>query len=124
MSWEDYPKSLVDSGKMSKALVGGHDGLVYAESEKFMTKDEIKNLLEVFDEGDVTKHVMIDKKKYYVIQITPRSIYAKGKEGDGFCMVKTTKTVLVGFYEKEKYSAGHCNFEVEKMADYLIENGC
>jgi hypothetical protein len=123
MSWEDYPKNLINTQKMSKALIGGHDGSIWAESGTFMTKIELKNLLDVFDEGDVTQHVVINQKKYYLIQLTSRSIYAKGKEGDGFCMVKTTQTVIVGYYEKDKHSAGHCNFEIEKMADFLIENG-
>jgi hypothetical protein len=71
MSWEDYPKSLVDSGKMSKALVGGHDGLVYAESEKFMTKDEIKNLLEVFTKKKNTPldTVILKLKKWQITSL-------------------------------------------------------
>jgi hypothetical protein len=32
--------------------------------------------------------------------MTEKNLFPKTFYGDGFCMVKTTKTVLVGFYEK------------------------
>jgi len=55
------------------------------------------------------------------IRADNRSIYGK-KGASGYCAVKTNQCVLVGVYN-ESIQPGQCANTVEKLADYLIENG-
>jgi profilin len=50
-----------------------------------------------------------------------RSIYGK-KGATGVVLVKTTQCILFGYYN-EKQQPGNAAVAVEKLADYLIENG-
>jgi len=50
-----------------------------------------------------------------------RSIYGK-KGAGGVVVVKTNQAVLIGLYN-ENIQPGQCANAVEKLADYLIENG-
>jgi profilin len=55
------------------------------------------------------------------IQSDGRSIY--GKSGNtGVVLVKTGQTILIGVYD-ERMQPGNAAATVEKLADYLIDNG-
>ncbi|EFA78874.1 hypothetical protein PPL_08342 [Heterostelium album PN500] len=57
----------------------------------------------------------------YVLKSDPRSIYGKQGTGGVVC-VKTGKTVIIGVYN-EKLQPGAAASVVEKLADYLIDQG-
>ena len=59
--------------------------------------------------------------KYLTLKADDRSIYGK-KGAAGIITVKTSQAVLVGVY-KEGTQPGSAANAVEKLADYLIENG-
>jgi len=59
--------------------------------------------------------------KYLALKADSRSIY--GKKGTaGVCTVKTGQCLIVGVYG-EGIQPGSAANSVEKLADYLIENG-
>lgn len=76
-----------------------------------------KNHQEAFSNG-----VNVSGYRYITIKAEPRSVYGKRGTG-GFCAVKTGQTILVGVYNENTQPGNAANI-VEKLADYLIENGC
>lgn len=65
--------------------------------------------------------LMLEGQKYMVLRADDPSIYVR-KGSDGACISKTNQCILIGWYG-EKVQAGQCNQAVEKLADYLRENG-
>jgi len=65
--------------------------------------------------------ITIDGVKYLGIKADARSLY--GKKGTaGVVVVKTGQAILIGVYN-ETAQPGNATNTVEKLADYLIENG-
>jgi profilin len=126
MSWQDYvTTNLVGTGFVAKGAIYGLDGNHWAISPGLNIKpDEIKKAIAGFSNGcsDLRANgLYFSGEKYLVIKGDDRSIYAK-KGNTGVAMVKTGQAVLVGFYG-DKTQPGQCNNTVEKLADYLIEQG-
>ncbi|CAL5359193.1 unnamed protein product [Camellia sinensis] len=60
--------------------------------------------------------------KYMVIQGEPGAVI-RGKKGPGGVTVKmTSQALIIGIYD-EPMTPGQCNMIVEKLGDYLIEQG-
>ena len=60
--------------------------------------------------------------KYMVIQGEPGAVI-RGKKGPGGVTVKKTGAALIiGIYD-EPMTPGQCNMVVERLGDYLIEQG-
>jgi profilin len=57
----------------------------------------------------------------FLIQGDERSIYGK-KGATGVVIVKTPQTILIGVYNENMQPRNAAN-TVEKLADYLIDNG-
>jgi len=125
MSWQTYVDSnLIGSGFISKASILGLDGSTWATSSGFsITADEGKKLAGAFKDPNVLRAngLFAAGEKYLVIKADDRSIYGK-KGAGGVAAVKTTQGILVGVY-KEGVQPGQATTTVEKLADYLIDNG-
>jgi len=124
-SWQAYvDKNLVGSGQLIKAAIHGHNSSKWATSVGLEIKtDEMNKIIAGFKDptGLRANGIFIAGSKYFALRADDRSIY--GKLGSGGCIcVKTTKAVLIGIYG-EKAQPGQAANVVEKLADYLIEQG-
>lgn len=60
--------------------------------------------------------------KYMVIQGEPGYVI-RGKKGTGgICVKKTGQALIFGLYD-EPVNPGQCNMVVEKLGDYLVDQG-
>jgi len=122
MSWQGYIDQLTSSGNIAQAAIVGNDGSTWATSPGFSVSEgaglvnNFKNPGGVFATGVTAGGV-----KYLTIKADERSIYGKKGTG-GVITVKTGQAVLVGVY-KEGTQPGAAANTVEKLADYLVENG-
>jgi len=125
MSWQTYVDSnLVGSKALVKAAILGHDGSKWAASTGFnVSGDEGKKLFSAFKDPSAIRAsgVYAAGTKYLALKADDRSIYAKQGSG-GLVAVKTGKSILVGVYN-ETAQPGQAANVVEKLADYLIEQG-
>jgi len=125
MSWQDYvTNNLVGTGFITQGAIYGLDGNHWAISPGFNPKPaEVKELIKGFrDISDLRgKGLFLNGEKYLVLRGDDRSIYAK-KGTSGAVAVKTGQSVLLGLYN-DKIQPGQASNAVEKLADYLIEQG-
>ena len=125
MSWQTYVDSnLVGSKSVSKAAIFGHDGSKWAASAGFnVTADEAKKLFAGFKDANTVRAngVFLSGVKYLTLRADDRSIYGKKGAAGAIC-VKTGKAILIGVYD-ENTQPGQAANVVEKLADYLIEQG-
>jgi len=125
MSWQDYiDKQLLASKCVTRAVIAGQDGNVWAKSDGFeVSKDEITRLVSGFDNQDVLagSGVTLAGQRYIYLSGTERVVRAKlGKVGV-HCM-KTTQAVVVALYE-DPIQPQQAASVVEKLGDYLMSNG-
>ena len=66
--------------------------------------------------------VVVGGVKHLAIRADSRSIYGKKGSG-GVVLVKTGQCILIGKYD-DTIQPGQATTVVEKLGDYLIENGC
>ncbi|KAL6568206.1 hypothetical protein OROHE_003890 [Orobanche hederae] len=136
-----------DGATLTDAAIIGHDGSVWAQSSSF-PKDrtlldpvnhfwanyitgsvkfkagEFENIVKDFEEpGSLAPTGLhLEGVKYMVIQGEPNAVI-RGKKGSGGITIKKTGQALIfGIYE-EPVTPGQCNMLVEKLGDYLIEQG-
>eukprot|EP01117_Protostelium_nocturnum_P020532 TRINITY_DN9283_c1_g1_i1.p2 TRINITY_DN9283_c1_g1~~TRINITY_DN9283_c1_g1_i1.p2 ORF type:complete len:127 (-),score=45.87 TRINITY_DN9283_c1_g1_i1:137-517(-) len=125
MSWQTYvDTNLVGSGAVSQAAIFGHDGSKWAASAGFnVTAQEAKNLAAGYKDASSLRAngIHLSGVKYLTLRADDRSIYGK-KGAAGVITVKTGKAVLIGVYN-ENTQPGQAASVVEKLADYLIEQG-
>ncbi|PIN10043.1 Profilin [Handroanthus impetiginosus] len=133
MSWQTYVDDHlmcdIDGQpglRLSAAAILGHDGVVWAQSSTFpqLSQAEIKGILTDFDEPGhlAPTGLFFGGTKYMVIQGEPGAVI-RGKKGSGGITIKKTGQALVfGVYE-EPVTPGQCNMVVERLADYLIDQG-
>ena len=125
MSWQAYvDNNLVGSKAVAKAAILGHDGNKWAATAGFnVTPDEGKKLFAAFKDatGIRASGLFIAGVKFLTLRADERSIYGKQGAGGVIC-VKTGKSILVGVYD-DKSQPGQAANVVEKLADYLIEQG-
>ncbi|GKV36601.1 hypothetical protein SLE2022_309890 [Rubroshorea leprosula] len=132
MSWQTY----VDEHLMcdieglghhlTAAAIIGQDGNVWAQSSAFpqLKPEEIKAIMKDFDEPGSLAPIglHLGGTKYMVIQGESGAVI-RGKKGTGGVTVKKTAQALVfGIYE-DPVTPGQCNMVVEKLGDYLYEQG-
>ncbi|NBH76571.1 hypothetical protein D3Z29_12025, partial [Rodentibacter pneumotropicus] len=104
----------------------GHDGSVWAQSSNFPTvkPEEVTGIMNDFENpGSLAPTgLYIGGTKYMVIQGEPNAVI-RGKKGSGGATIKkTTCALIIGIYD-EPMTPGQCNMVVEKIGDYLIEQG-
>ncbi|KAK9895434.1 Profilin/allergen [Cystobasidium minutum MCA 4210] len=126
MSWDAYVSDhLVGSGKLSEAAIIGLDGGVWAISPGLqITPEQEAALVKAYKQGpdDLQAHgIHIGKEKYMFLRPVEDSFYGK-KGGDGICVTKSGKAILVGEY-KEPIMPADANKVVEDMAAYLVSVG-
>ncbi|KAB2072581.1 hypothetical protein ES319_A07G026200v1 [Gossypium barbadense] len=132
MSWQQY----VDEHLMcdidgqpihlTAATIIGHDGNVWAQSSTFppFTPEEISAIMNDFAEpGSLAPTgLFLGGVKYMVIQGEPGAVI-RGKKGAGGATVKkTNQALIIGIYD-EPVTPGQCNMIVERLGDYLIDQG-
>ncbi|KAH9618966.1 hypothetical protein KSS87_020302 [Heliosperma pusillum] len=130
MSWQGYVDDHlmcdVEGHTLTSAAIYGLDGSLWAKSEKFpeLKSEEITAVLEDFiTPGHLAPTGLhLGGSKYMVIQGEPGAVI-RGKKGPGgACIKKTGQCVLFGIYD-EPMNPGQCNLVVERLGDYLIDNG-
>ncbi|XP_057799877.1 profilin [Salvia miltiorrhiza] len=130
MSWQSYVDDHlmceIDGNHLTSAAIIGHDGVVWAQSANFpqFKVEEIVGIMEDFDEPGklAPTGLHIGGTKYMVIQGEPGAVIRGKKGAGGITVKKTTLALLVGIYD-EPMTPGQCNVVVERIGDYLIEQG-
>ncbi|KAJ6803059.1 profilin [Iris pallida] len=130
MSWQAYVDEHlmceIDGQHLTAAAILGHDGSIWAQSENFpqVKPEEIAAIMKDFDEpGSLAPTgLYLGSTKYMVIQGEPGAVI-RGKKGSGGVTIKkTVMSLIVGLYD-EPMTPGQCNMIVEKLGDYLCEQG-
>ncbi|KAL0463848.1 UNVERIFIED_CONTAM: Profilin-1 [Sesamum latifolium] len=129
MSWQSYVDDHlmcdVEGVRLHAAAILGLDGSVWAKSAAFpqFKPEEIANIVKDFDEPGflAPNGLFLAGAKYMVIQGEPGAV-VRGKKGSGGITKKTGQALIFGIYE-EPMTPGQCNMVVEKMGDYLIDQG-
>ncbi|CAN1836839.1 unnamed protein product [Linum perenne] len=130
MSWQTYVDEHlmcdIEGNHLASAAIIGHDGSVWAQSANFpqCKPDEIAAMMKDFDEPGTLAPtgLHLAGTKYMVIQGEAGAVI-RGKKGAGGVTVKKTGQALVfGLYE-EPVTPGQCNMVVERLGDYLVDQG-
>ena len=116
----------VEGHHLAAAAIMGHDGAIWAQSSNFpqMKQDEINGILTDFNEPGHLAPIGLHMAgaKYMVIQGEPGAVI-RGKKGSGGITIKKTgQALVIGVYE-EPVTPSQCNMVVERLADYLIDQG-
>ncbi|KAJ3534650.1 hypothetical protein NMY22_g6830 [Coprinellus aureogranulatus] len=126
MSWQAYvDTNLVGSGKVTRAVILGQQGGVWASTPGFdLSPEEQKAIINAFksDPSAVqASGLRLAGNKFFTLQANDRSIYLK-KQADGAVIVKTKQAILVAEYQAP-LQAPETTPVVEALADYLISVG-
>ncbi|KAJ0977432.1 hypothetical protein J5N97_012906 [Dioscorea zingiberensis] len=130
MSWQTYVDDHlmceIDGQHLTAAAILGTDGSVWAQSDTFppIKPEEITGITNDFNEPGylAPTGLFLGGTKYMVIQGEPGAVI-RGKKGSGGVTVKKTNMALIiGIYD-EPMTAGQCNMVVERLGDYLVEQG-
>ncbi|CAN6721454.1 unnamed protein product [Malus baccata var. baccata] len=121
MSWQQYVDDHlmcdIDGNRLTAAAILGQDGSVWAQSATFpaFKPEEIAAILKDFDQPGTLAPtgLFLGGTKYMVIQ---------GESGAVIRGKKTSQALLIGIYD-EPVTPGQCNIVVERLGDYLIEQG-
>ncbi|CAM0912807.1 unnamed protein product [Alopecurus aequalis] len=131
MSWQSYVDDHlmceIDGQHLTAAAIVGHDGSIWAQSPDFpqFKPQEIEGIIKDFDEPGhlAPTGLYLGGVKYMVIQGEP-TVVIRGKKGTGGITIKKTGLAFIfGIYD-EPMTPGQCNMIVERLGDYLIEQGC
>ncbi|GMN40028.1 hypothetical protein TIFTF001_009252 [Ficus carica] len=130
MSWQAYVDEHllceIDGNRLTAAAILGQDGSVWAQSANFsqFKPEEIVAINKDFEEPGTLAPtgLFLGGTKYMVIQGEPGAVI-RGKKGSGGVTVKkTTQALIIGIYD-EPMAPGQCNIIVERLGDYLIDQG-
>ncbi|XP_024358728.1 profilin-4 [Physcomitrium patens] len=131
MSWQSYVDDhlmypLPTGHSLVAAAIIGHDGSVWAQSEMFpqLSSTEVEKLLDGFEDGSLLAEngLFLGSAKYMVLQ-GEAGVVIRGKKGAGGCTVKKTNSAFViGLYDYP-VTPGECNMVVERLGDYLCDQG-
>ncbi|XP_062228070.1 profilin LP04-like [Phragmites australis] len=130
MSWQayvdDHLMCEIEGQTLTSAAIVGHDGSVWAQSLNFPKyfPEEIAAIMKDFDEPGTLAPtgLFLAGTKYMVIQ-GESGVVIRGKKGTGGITIKKTNLALIiGIYD-EPMTPGQCNMIVERLGDYLVEQG-
>ncbi|KAH9608426.1 hypothetical protein KSS87_022483 [Heliosperma pusillum] len=132
MSWQTYVDDhlmceIEGTGHhLTAAAILGTDGSVWAQSANFpqLKPQETAGIIKEFDEPNTLAPtgLYMGGEKYMVIQGEPGAVI-RGKKGTGgVCIKKTGQAMLFGIYD-EPVNPGQCNLVVERLGDYLVDQG-
>nr|Q94JN3.1 RecName: Full=Profilin; AltName: Full=Minor fruit allergen Mus xp 1; AltName: Allergen=Mus xp 1 [Musa acuminata]AAK54834.1 profilin [Musa acuminata] len=130
MSWQAYVDDHllcdIDGQCLTAAAIVGHDGSVWAQSDAFpqCKPEEIAAIMKDFDEpGSLAPTgLYLGGTKYMVIQGEPGAVI-RGKKGSGGVTIKKTNLALIIGIYNEPMTPGQCNMVVERLGDYLFDQG-
>ncbi|KAI3524671.1 hypothetical protein L2E82_02948 [Cichorium intybus] len=132
MSWQTYVDEhlmcdIDGSGQhLSSAAIFGTDGTVWAKSTNFpqYKPDEINSIIKEFNEPGhlAPTGLFLATAKYMVIQGEPGAVIRGKKGAGGICVKKTGQAMVFGLYD-EPVAPGQCNMVVERLGDYLLDQG-
>uniref|UniRef100_A0A7C8YCS8 Profilin n=1 Tax=Opuntia streptacantha TaxID=393608 RepID=A0A7C8YCS8_OPUST len=132
MSWQTYIDEHLmceiegTNHRLTAAAILGIDGSMWAQSASFpqFKPDEISAIVKDFDEpGSLAPTGLhLGGAKYMVIQGEPGAVIRGKKGAGGICVKKTGQALVIGIYD-EPVTPGQCNMVVEKLGDYLTEQG-
>ncbi|GJN41104.1 hypothetical protein PR202_gn00433 [Eleusine coracana subsp. coracana] len=106
MSWQSYVDDHlmcdIDGQQLTSAAIIGLDGSPWAQSPNFpqYKPEEIAAIVKDFDEPGT---------------LAPTGHWRR-------CVKKTGMALLIGIYD-EPMTPGQCNMVVERLGDYLLEQG-
>uniref|UniRef100_A0A5S6QYR2 Profilin n=1 Tax=Trichuris muris TaxID=70415 RepID=A0A5S6QYR2_TRIMR len=130
--WQAYVKSLIDSSSCIRraAIVGVSDGSMWACSESPVgddftaTSEEIKKFVSLFNNiNDVpTTGFVLEGKKYIVPRVEENLIFGK-KDKTGVFAVKTKMAVIIACFEGDSQEGLLCRDSVERIGNYLEQQG-
>lgn len=128
LSWQPFVDQLTNSNAAKYAAICGLNGSVWAASPGFnITKDQILHLVSGFDPNNndfkcqrITFEIIYERK-YMVIRNDENLILASS--GPTIVAASKSKTALVIGVTDEKIQPGQCTAGVERMADYLRDQG-
>ncbi|RZC68501.1 hypothetical protein C5167_031778 [Papaver somniferum] len=130
MSWQSYVDDHlmcdIEGNHLTSSAILGHDGSVWAQSPSFpqLKAGEVEAIMRDFDEpGSLAPTGLhLGGVKYMVIQGEPGAVI-RGKKGSGGVTIKkTNQSLIFGVYD-EPVTPGQCNIVVERIGDYLVEQG-
>ncbi|EER87860.1 hypothetical protein BDA96_10G048400 [Sorghum bicolor] len=130
MSWQTYVDDHlmceIDGQHLSAAAIFGLDGSLWAQSTGFpqLKPEEVAAITKDFDEPGTLAPtgLFVGGTKYMVIQGEPGAVI-RGKKGTGGITIKKTgMALIIGIYD-EPMTPGQCNMVVERLGDYLVEQG-
>ncbi|CAL1414264.1 unnamed protein product [Linum trigynum] len=133
MSWQTYVDEHLmceiegqQGQHLASAAIVGHDGSVWAQSSAFpqFKGSEVSEIMKDFDEPGhlAPTGLHIAGNKYMVIQGEPGAVIRGKKGAGGITIKKTGQALVVGIYE-EPVTPGQCNMVVERLGDYLVDQG-
>ncbi|KAI3671037.1 hypothetical protein L1987_64599 [Smallanthus sonchifolius] len=132
MSWQTYVDEhlmcdIEGTGQhLTSAAILGLDGTVWAQSSKFpqFKPEEMKGISKEFDEPGTLAPtgLFLAGAKYMVIQGEPGAVIRGKKGAGGICIKKTGQALVMGIYD-EPVAPGQCNMVVERLGDYLVDQG-
>ncbi|KAJ3683641.1 hypothetical protein LUZ60_013868 [Juncus effusus] len=130
MSWQSYVDDHLmcemEGQYLTSAAVVGHDGSVWAQSPTFpqYKPEELEAIMKDFEEPGTLAPtgLFLGGTKYMVIQGEPGAVIRGKKGSGGICIKKTNMAVIIGIYD-EPMTPGQCNMIVERLGDYLNDQG-
>lgn len=147
MSWQAYVDTqLIATGQVKQAaLLSCEDASVWASTPDFMPRtydapitledgsdstaavNEAEVLVKLMNTGEAgLLGLRVNGEKYQILRTYHEpavTVYGKKKRG-GICITRTNMVLVVGVYdENENQTSGGCNLAVEKLGDYLRDNG-
>ncbi|XP_031489214.1 profilin-like [Nymphaea colorata] len=130
MSWDTYVEEHlmcdIDGHCLTAAAILGQDGSVWAQSANFpqFKTEQVTAIMRDFEEpGSLAPTgLFLGSAKYMVIQGEPGAVIRGKKGSGGITIKKTNQALIVGIYE-EPMTPGQCNMVVERLGDYLYDQG-
>ncbi|XP_068303812.1 profilin-like [Pyrus communis] len=129
MSWQvyvdDHLMCDIDGHHLTVAAFLGRGVSVWYQSICWAFKlEEITTIIKDFDEpGSIAPiGLHLGGTKYMVIQGEGEAMICGKKGSSGFTVKKTGQALVFGIYE-EPLTPGQCNIIVERLGDYLIDQG-
>ena len=118
---------LASGHTLEHAAICGLDGGIWAQSAGFpgLSDDECGNILKGFEDISILgeKGVTIGGNKFMLIASDVEEGVIRGKNGPSGVVIKKTASGLVIGMHGSDVATGECSMVVEKLADYLREQG-
>ncbi|CAI9100472.1 OLC1v1037584C1 [Oldenlandia corymbosa var. corymbosa] len=115
-----------DGRVLVAAAILGHGGSVWAQSQDFpqFKPEEMAAIMKEFEEPGTLEPtgLFLGGTKYMVIQGGPRAVIGVKKGTGGIAVKKTGEALVIGIHD-DRMTPAQCNRVVERLGDYLINQG-